>query len=116
MERTKHIIDAENKVLGRLASKIAVLLRGKNEPSFTPNVDAGAFVFVKNIDKIKFTGKKRDKKIYYRHTGFLGGLKSVKLKDLYEKDPAKVLRKAVYGMLPKNRLRAKQIRRLKITK
>lgn len=114
MKRDTHTIDATNKALGRLATEIAVLLRGKNKPDFAPNKDIGDFVIVKNVDKIKFTGKKFDNKIYYHHTGYLGGLKKVPLKKLFEKDPGQVLKKAVFGMLAKNKLRAKQIKRLKI--
>jgi len=113
MKRNTHTIDATGKVLGRLASKIAVLLRGKNKPDFAPNKDIGDFVIVKNVDKIKLTGKKRGQKIYYHHTGYLGGLKKVPLKKLFERNPGEVLRRAVFGMLPKNKLRAKQIKRLK---
>jgi len=113
MERKTHTIDATNKVLGRLATEIAVLLRGKNKPDFAPYKDRGDFIVVKNIDKIKVTGKKLEQKIYYRHTGYLGGLKKTPLKKLFKKDPAEVLKKAVFGMLPKNKLRAKQIKRLK---
>ena len=114
MQRNTHTIDATNKVLGRLATEIAVLLRGKDKPDFAPNKDMGDFVTVKNFSKIKITGKKFEQKIYYRHTGYLGGLKGVPLKKLFEKDPAEVLKKAVFGMLPKNKLRAKQIKRLRI--
>jgi len=114
MERKTHTIDATNKVLGRLATEIAVLLRGKNKPNFAPNKDMGDFVTVRNFSKIRITGKKFGQKIYYRHTGYLGGLKEVPLKKLFEKDPAEVLKKAVFGMLPKNKLRAKQIKRLRI--
>jgi len=113
MKRETHTIDAAGQPLGRLAVEIAVLLRGKHRPDFMPNKDAGDFVIIKNIEKIKFTGKKFDKKIYYHHTGYLGGLKETPLKTLFEKDPDRVLRKAVFGMLPKNKLRAKQIKRLK---
>jgi len=113
MERKKHIIDVKNKILGRTATKIAVLLRGKSKPDFAPNKDIGDFVVVKNIEKIKVTGKKYTDKIYYRHTGYLGHLKKVSYKKLFEKDPGRVLKKAVYGMLPKNKLRDKQIKRLK---
>ena len=108
-----YIIDAAGQPLGRLASKIAILLRGKNIPSFIPNKDSGNIVLVKNIDKIKFTGKKLSNKIYFRHTGYLGNLKSIALKELFSKNPKEVLRKAVFGMLPRNRLKAKQIKRLK---
>lgn len=114
MEHKTYTIDATDKILGRLATQIAVLLRGKNNPNFVPNRDMRVFVVVKNIDKIKFTGSKPDKKIYYRHTGYLGGLKEITLKKLFEKNPGKVLQKAVFGMLPNNKLRAKQIKRLKI--
>lgn len=113
MERKTHTIDATNKVLGRLATEIAVLLRGKNKPGFAPNKDMGDFVTVRNFSKIRITGKKFGQKIYYRHTGYLGGLKEVPLKKLFKKDPAEVLKKAVFGMLPKNKLRAKQIKRLR---
>ena len=114
MERKTHTIDAANKVLGRLATEIAILLRGKNKIDFAPNKDIGDFVIVKNIKKIKITGKKFEKKIYYHHTGYLGGLKETPFKKLFKKDPGEVLKKAVFGMLPKNKLRAKQIKRLKI--
>ena len=113
MKRETHTIDATNRVLGRLATEIAVLLRGKNKIDFAPNKDIGDFVMVKNVNKIKVTGKKAEQKIYYHHTGYLGSLKKVPLKKLFEKDPAEVLRKAVFGMLPKNKLRAQQIKRLK---
>jgi large subunit ribosomal protein L13 len=116
MKRETHTIDARNKVLGRLASEIAILLRGKHKPDFLPNKDMGDFIVVKNIDKIKFTGKKFEKKKYYHHTGYLGSLKEVPLKDLFKKNPGEVLRKAVFGMLPKNKLRSEQIKRLKIEK
>ena len=114
MERTTHTIDAANKVLGRLATEIVVLLRGKNKPDFAPNKDIGSFVIIKNADKIRFTGKKFEQKKYYHHTGYLGGLKETPLKRIFEKNPGEVLRRAVFGMLPKNKLRAKQIKRLKI--
>lgn len=113
MQRNTHTIDATNKVLGRLATEIAVLLRGKHKPDFVPNKDVGDFVIVKSVDKIKVTGKKFDKKIYYHHTGYLGGLKDVPFKKVFERNPEEVLKKAVFGMLPKNKLRAKQIKRLK---
>lgn len=113
MERQTHTIDAKNRVLGRLATEIAILLRGKNKPDFAPNKDIGDFVIVKNVDKIKVTGKKFDKKIYYHHTGYLGGLKEIPFKKVFERNPGEVLKKAVFGMLPKNKLRARQIKRLK---
>ena len=113
MERKTHTIDATNKVLGRLATEIAVLLRGKHKPEFVPYKDMGDFVIVKNVDKIRVTGKKLEKKMYYRHSGYLGGLKKTQLKTLFKADPAEVLRKAVLGMLPKTKLQAQQIKRLK---
>lgn len=114
MERKTHTIDASGKILGRLATQIAILLRGKHKPAFVPNKDIGDFVIVKNIDKIRLTGKKAESKIYYHHTGYLGGLKAVSFKKLFEKDPAEVLKRTVFGMLPKNKLSKKQIKRLKI--
>ncbi len=114
MRRQTHIIDATGKVLGRLASEIAVLLRGKHKPNFVPYQDVGDFVVVKNIDKIRITGKKMEKKKYYRHTGYLGGLRVTSLEKLFAKNPAEVLKRAVWGMLPRNKLRSKQIKRLKI--
>lgn len=113
MERKTHTIDATGEVLGRLASEIAVLLRGKHKTDFAPNKDAGDFVIVKNVEKIKITGKKIEKKKYYYHSGYLGGLKEIPLKKLLSERPTEVLKRAVSGMLPKNRLRAKMIRRLK---
>jgi len=113
MESKTYTIDATNRVLGRLATEIAILLRGKNRTDFAPNKDMGDFVVVKNVNKIRVTGKKLEKKLYYHHSGYLGGLKETPLKELFEKDPGEVLRRAVFGMLPKNRLRAKQIKRLK---
>ena len=114
MKRETHTIDATGKVLGRLAAEIVKLLRGKHKPDFLPYQDAGDLVTVKNVGKLKFTGKKLEKEKYYRHTGYLGGLKELPLKKLFREEPAEVLRKAVFGMLPRNKLRAKQIKRLKI--
>jgi len=112
-KRETHTIDVADKVLGRVAVDIALLLRGKSKPDFAPNKDIGDFVVVKNIKKIKVTGKKADNKMYYHHSGYLGGLKKTSYKKLFEKSPEQVLIRAVFGMLPKNRLRAKQIKRLK---
>jgi len=107
-------VDAENKSLGRLAVEVAVLLRGKNKPDFVPYKDVGDTVVVKNIDKIKFTGNKLENKNYFRFTGYLGNLKTATLKEfLIKKGPKEILRKAVMGMLTKNKLRARQIKRLK---
>lgn len=112
MKRETHTIDATNKVLGRLASEISILLRGKNKADFAPHKDTGDFVVVKNVNAIRLTGKKLEKKKYYRHTGYLGGLKEIPLKRIFKENPALVLRKAVFGMLPKNKLRSRQIKRL----
>lgn len=113
IKRETVTIDVEGKILGRIATEIAVLLRGKNKPDFAPNKDMGDVVMIKNIEKIKVTGKKYEDKIYYRHSGYLGSLKEEPYKKVFKKDPSIVLRKAVYGMLPKNKLRDKQIKRLK---
>jgi len=113
-ERKTHIIDATGKVLGRLATEIVFLLSGKNKPTFLPYKDDGDFVVIKNVGKLKFTGKKFEQKKYYHHTGYLGGLKEIPLKKIFEKNPAEILKKAVFGMLSKNKLRAKMIKRLKI--
>jgi len=114
MERSTYTIDATNKVLGRLATQIAVLLRGKHKTDFVPYKDMGDFVVIKNVDKIKITGKKMEQKVYYHHSGFLGSLKETPFKKLFKEKPEEVLKKAVFGMLPKNKLRSKTIKRLKI--
>ena len=98
------VIDAEGQVLGRLASQIAYRIRGKHNPLFTPHVDMGDWVVVINADKVRLTGNKMDKKTYYRHSGYVGGIKSQSVKEMFEKKPEEVLKKAVRGMLPKNRL------------
>ena len=114
IKRENHIIDAADKVLGKLAVRVAVLLRGKNKPGFKLNNDIGDFVTIKNVDKLKFTGNKFKDKIYYRHTLYLGGLKKETIKEVYNKKGAnEVLRRAIMGMLPKNKLRKNQINRLK---
>jgi len=113
MARDIHIIDAEGKPLGRIASQIAVLLMGKHKPDFVPNQDQGDFVHVKNVEKIKLTGKKIEQKKYYRHSGYLGHLKEISVKKVMSQKPEEVLRRAVSGMLPKNRLRKQRLRRLK---
>jgi len=115
MKRETYTIDATDKVLGRLASEVAVLLRGKHKSDFAPYKDIGDFVIIKNVKNLKITGKKMEQKEYFRHSGFLGGVKFTPLKKLFKENPAEVFRKAVYGMLPKNKLRAKMIKRLKIT-
>lgn len=114
MKRNIHTIDATNKPLGRLAVEIATLLRGKHKPTFVSNKDEGDFVEVKNIKNIKVTGKKMDNKIYYHHTGHPGGLRKIPMKRIFANNPGEILKKAVYGMLPKNKLRSRVIKRLKI--
>ena len=113
MERKTHTIDAAGRVLGRLAVEIALILRGKQKPDFVPYKDTGDFVIVKNADKIKFTGKKLENQKFYRHSGYPGGFKEISLKKLFKEKPTEVLRRAVYGMLPLNKLRDKQIKLLK---
>ena len=109
-----YLIDAKEKVLGRLASEIAVILRGKNKAIFTPHMDAGDYVIVVNADKIILTGDKLEKKIYYRHSGYTGGLKKVLAKEMIQKKPTQVLKLAVKGMLPKNSLGRRQLTKLKV--
>ena len=117
IKRDNHMVDATDKVLGRLATEVAVLLRGKNKVGFAPYKDIGDFVTVKNVEGIKYTGKKFNEKIYYHHTLYMGGLKQATMKEVYlKKGPQEILRKAVMGMLTKNKLRAKQIKRLRFTK
>ena len=114
IERKTHSIDATDQVLGRLATRIAMILRGKNKVTFRPNVDGGDIVEVSNCNKIKFTGKKLEQKEYIWHTTHPGGLKRKKVKDVFSAQPGEVLKVAVMGMLPKNKLRDKMIKRLKI--
>ncbi|MCD4760943.1 50S ribosomal protein L13 [bacterium] len=115
MERATHKIDATGKIAGRLASEIAVLLQGKNKISYQPHTDCGDIVEVSNIAEMKFSGKKLDTKVYHRYTGYPGGIRTKKLSDMMEKEPQEVLRKTIYNMLPKNRLRSNMIKRLKIS-
>jgi large subunit ribosomal protein L13 len=114
IQRSWWVVDAEGKNLGRLASEIAIVLRGKNKPQYTPHVDTGDFVVVVNAEKIAVTGKKLTDKLYYRHSGYPGGLKTRSLGQMLQMRPTEVLRKAVKGMLPKNRLAAHQLTKLKI--
>ncbi len=113
MERKTHKIDAAGRSPGRLASEIALILRGKNKPDFEPHRDMGDEVVVENVEEMKITGKKLEQKKYYRHSGYPGGLKEELMEEVMEDNPDEVLRRAVFGMLPKNRLRSKQIKRLK---
>lgn len=113
-ERKWYVIDAQDETLGRLATKIAVILKGKNKASFAPHIDNGDYVIVTNCDKFAVTGKKLTDKMYYRHSGYLGGLKEISLGNLLEKKPTKALELAVFGMLPKNKLRKEMLSRLKL--
>lgn len=108
------LVDAENQVLGRLATQIAIRLRGKHLPQFTPHVDLGDFVVVVNADKIRLTGNKWDQKVYYRHSGYMGGVKETPARKLNQENPERMIRLAVWGMLPKNRLGRKLIKKLKV--
>jgi large subunit ribosomal protein L13 len=112
--RRWYVVDAEGQTLGRLATHIADTLRGKDKPEYTPHVDTGDFVVVVNAEKIHVTGNKLDQKMYHRHSGYPGGLRSRTLREQLERRPTEVLRKAVKGMLPRNKLAAAQIRKLKI--
>ena len=108
------LVDAENAILGRLASTVAARLRGKHNPLFTPHVDTGDWIIVINADKVALTGRKWDQKNYYRHSGYIGGLKTITAKKLMEKRPEDLIRFAVKGMLPKNRLGRKLFKKLKV--
>ncbi len=114
IERKWFVVDAQGKVLGRLATEIATRLRGKHKPTYSTFMDNGDFVVVVNADKIQLTGSKWDDKKYYRHTGYLGGLKEMTAKELLAKKPEDILVKAVRGMLPKNRLGRTQLKKLKV--
>ncbi len=108
------MVDAQDKVLGRLASRIAMVLRGKTKPTFTPHIDTGDFVVVVNAAQVQLTGRKLDNKMYYRHSGFPGGIKEISARKLLQKKPEEVLRHAVRGMLPKNSLGRQLLKKLKI--
>jgi large subunit ribosomal protein L13 len=114
ISRRWYVVDAEGQTLGRLATRIADTLRGKWKPEYTPHVDTGDFVVVVNAERIQVTGKKLDEKLYYRHSGYPGGLRSRTLREQLERRPTEVLRKAVKGMLPRNRLSRAQLGKLKI--
>jgi large subunit ribosomal protein L13 len=114
IERKWYVVDAKDAVLGRLASRVATYIRGKNKPIFTPNVDTGDFVIVINAEQIKLTGKKLSDKVYYHHSGYIGGIKSRTAKEILEKKPEELIHKAVWGMLPKNRLGRAMIKKLKV--
>jgi large subunit ribosomal protein L13 len=114
VERRWYVVDAEGQTLGRLATRIADTLRGKRKPEYTPHVDTGDFVVVVNADKISVTGKKLDDKLYARHSGYPGGLRTRTLREELDRRPTEVLRVAVKGMLPRNRLARAQLRKLRI--
>jgi large subunit ribosomal protein L13 len=114
IKRQWYIVDAQGQTLGRLASKIAPILKGKHKPIYTPHLDCGDFVIVINVDKVRVTGNKLDQKIYYRHSQYMGGLKSINLRDQLAQHPDRVLLAAVKGMLPKNRLGRQMIKKLKL--
>ena len=114
IQRDWWIVDAKGKTLGRLASEVAKILRGKHKPYYTPHLDCGDFVIVVNADKIRVTGKKMDDKIYYRHSGYPGGLREMTLREMLQKHPTRAVRLAVKGMLPHTRLGRQMIRKLKI--
>jgi len=116
VNRKWYIVDAEGKTLGRLATSIATILKGKHKPEYTPHVDTGDYVIVVNCEKVCLTGKKLDNKMYYRHTGYPGGLKSMDYRTLLEKKPEMAIFKAVKGMLPHNKLGRKMIKKLKVYK
>jgi len=111
-----YVVDASGAILGRLASAVAARLRGKHSPLFTPHVDTGDFVIVINADKIRLTGKKWVQKLYQRHSGYIGGLKTASAKELMEKRPEELIRRAVKGMLPKNKLGSRLYTKLKVYK
>lgn len=114
IERTWYVVDAEGKTLGRLASEVAKVLRGKNKPTFTPHIDTGDYVVVVNAAKIKVTGKKMDQKVYYHHSDYVGGMKETTLREMMNNKPEKVIELAVKGMLPKGPLGRQMISKLHV--
>ena len=114
VERNWYIVDADGMTLGRLASQVAAILRGKNKPTFTPHVDCGDYVIILNAEKVVLTGKKLDQKIYYHHSGFAGGLKQTKYRKLMAEKPAFAVKHAVVGMLPKGPLGRQMARKLRV--
>ena len=114
INREWYVVDATGLTLGRLASQIASVLRGKHKPIFSPHMDCGDFVIVINAEKVRVTGDKLDQKMYYRHSGYPGGLKTISLRDQMKQHPDRVIRLAVRGMLPKNRLGRQMIKKLKV--
>ena len=114
IERKWYVVDASQYTLGRLSSQVAAVLRGKNKPTYTPHIDTGDYVIVINADKVKFTGKKLDQKIYYNHSEYVGGMKETKLKEMMAKKPEKVVELAIKGMLPKGPLGRQMFRKLHV--
>jgi len=114
IKKNWYLVDAEGKILGRLASKIAQVLSGKNKPIYTPHLDTGDFVVVINAKKVKVTGNKEKKKVYYHYSGYPGGMKEIVYEKLLEKKPALIIQKAVKGMLPKSKLGRKMLKKLKV--
>jgi len=114
VERKWRLIDAEGQTLGRLATEIARFLRGKDKPQYTPHVDTGDFVVVVNAEKVVVTGRKAEQKVYYRHSGYPGGLKETSYEEMLERKPTEILHRAVKGMMPKTRLGRQQLKKLKI--
>lgn len=112
--RSWYVVDAEGQTLGRMATQIATVLRGKHKPVFTPHLDTGDFVIVVNAEKVKVTGGKESKKMYHRHSGYPGGLTSMTFQEMVQRNPERAVEKAVWGMLPKTRLGRKQIKKLKV--
>jgi large subunit ribosomal protein L13 len=116
VKRKWHIVDAKGKVLGRLATKLAAVLSGKDKPFYSPHVDGGDFVIVLNAKHVLLTGQKREQKMYYRHSGYVGGLKEIKARQMLDTHPDRVIKLAVKGMLPKNKLASRMLSRLKVYK
>ena len=114
VERKWYVVDAQGQTLGRLATQIATILRGKHKPTYSPSVDCGDFVVVLNAEKIHVTGRRLDQKIYYRHSGYMGGLTEITLRQQLEDHPDRVITSAVRGMLPKNKLGRKMLKMLKV--
>jgi large subunit ribosomal protein L13 len=114
IEREWYVVDAEGQTLGRLAARIAPILRGKHKPIYSPHLDCGDFVIIVNAEKVHVTGRKKDQKFYHRHSGYPGGLTSISLRDQLDKHPERVLQAAIKGMLPKTKLGRKMIKKLKV--
>jgi large subunit ribosomal protein L13 len=114
IQREWHLVDASGQVLGRLASRVALLLRGKHRSTYVPHLDTGDFVIVTNAERVRLTGRKLEEKVYRRHSGYPGGLKSIVARELQEKRPERLIEEAVRGMLPKTKLGRRQIRKLKV--